>query len=428
LFEPLYYTRPNLDMESNALITNDAVVLGLLAATLGLIFYTTSSSHPGWRKFYKYVPSLLLCYFIPSLYNTFGLVDAEHSRLYFMASRFLLPATLVLLTLSIDLKAIVRLGPKALIMFFTGTVGILVGGPLAILLFSVISPETVGGQGPDAVWRGLTTVAGTWIGGGANQAAMKEIFEVGDEVFSAMVAVDVLVANVWMAVLLYMAAESKIIDASLGADTTALEELKRRVSEFQEKIARVASLADYMLIAGVGFGVMGFAHLVADGLAPWIERTAPNLERFSLTSSFFWIIVIATTAGLLLSFTRVRDLEGAGASKVGSLMLYFLVATIGMGMDITAVVERPGIFAVGAVWMGFHATLLLIVGRVIKAPTFYLAVGSQANVGGAASAPVVASAFHPSLAPVGVLLAVLGYALGTYGAWLCGQLMRVVAP
>jgi uncharacterized membrane protein len=194
-------------MESNALITNDAVVLGLLAVTLGAIFYTTNSSHPGWRKFYKYVPALLLCYFIPSLYNTFGLVDAEQSRLYFVASRFLLPATLVLLTLSIDLKAIIRLGPKALIMFFTGTIGIVVGGPLAVLLFSFVSPETVGGQGPDAVWRGLTTVAGSWIGGSANQAAMKEIFEVGDEVFSAMVAVDVLVASVWMAVLLYMAAE-----------------------------------------------------------------------------------------------------------------------------------------------------------------------------------------------------------------------------
>jgi uncharacterized membrane protein len=183
-----------------------------------------------------------------------------------------------------------------------------------------------------------------------------------------------------------------------------------------------------MLIAAVGFGVMGFSHLIADGLAPWIERTAPQLERFSLTSPFFWIIVIATTVGLLLSFTRVRELEGAGASKFGSLMLYFLVATIGMGMDIKAVVERPGIFAVGAVWLVFHAVLLLLVGRVIKAPTFYLAVGSQANVGGAASAPVVASAFHPSLATVGVLLAVLGYALGTYAAWVCGQLMRIVAP
>jgi uncharacterized membrane protein len=277
------------------------------------------------------------------------------------------------------------------------------------------------------VWRGLTTVAGSWIGGGANQAAMKEVFEVSDEVFSAMVAVDVLVASLWMAVLLFMAGESKQIDARMGADTTALEDLKRRVQEFQDKITRVASMPDLILIAAVGFGVQGLSHVLADFLAPWIAESAPILERFSLTSSFFWLIVIATTGGLLLSFTRVRDLEGAGASKVGSVMLYVLVATIGMGMDIGAVLDRPGLFAVGGVWMAIHAALLLGVGRAIKAPTFYLAVGSQANVGGAASAPVVASAFHPTLAPVGVLLAVLGYAIGTYGAWLCGQLMRVAA-
>ena len=407
------------------MITNDAVVLGLLAAILGAVFYTSHSSHPAFRKFYKYVPALLMCYFLPSLLNTAGIIDGEQSRLYFVASRYLLPATLVLLTLSIDLPGIRRLGPKALIMFGTGTVGILLGGPITILLFSAIAPDVVGGQGPDAVWRGLTTVAGSWIGGGANQAAMKEVFEVGDELFSAMVAVDVIIANIWMAVLLYMAGESKRIDARLGADTTALEALRERVEAFHAKHARIPTLTDVMLIFAVGFGVMGVSHLLADLIAPWIEANAPILSRFSLTSSFFWLVVFATTAGLILSFTRVSSLEGAGASTIGSAMLYFLVATIGMNMDILAVFERPGLFMVGGVWMAIHAMLLLIVGRIIKAPTFYLAVGSQANVGGAASAPVVAAAFHPSLAPVGVLLAVLGYALGTYAAWICGQLMRI---
>ncbi len=415
-------------VQSGALITNDAAILGLLALTLGLIFYTAKSAHPALQKFYKYVPALLLCYFVPSLYNTFGIIDAQQSRLYFVASRYLLPATLVLLTLSIDMQGILRLGPKALIMFGTGTIGIILGGPLAIMIFSIISPSTVGGEGPAAVWRGLTTVAGSWIGGGANQVAMKEVFEVGDDVFSTMVAVDVLGANVWLAILLYAAGESKVIDARIGADTSALEDLRHRVTEFQEKFARIASLSDLMMIAGVGFGVMGLSHVLATPLSQWIEQSLPQLERLSLTSQFFWLVVFATTGGLLLSFTRVRELEGAGASNVGSAMLYFLVATIGMNMDITAVVERPGLFAVGGIWIGFHAVLLIVVGRLIKAPVFYLAVGSQANVGGAASAPIVASAFHPTLAPVGVLLAVLGYALGTYGAWLCGQLMCVVAP
>ena len=412
-------------MESSALITNDAAVLGLLALTLGTIFYTGSSEAPAFQRFYRYVPVILLCYFVPSLYNTFGIVDAEGSNLYFVASRYLLPSTLVLLTLSIDVPGIIRLGPKALVMFATGTVTIILGGPLALLVFSVVSPDTVGGVGPDAVWRGLSTVAGSWIGGGANQAAMKEVFGVGDSLFSAMVAVDVLVASVWMAVLLFMAGESEQIDRRNGADTSALDELRRRATEFQERHARVASMPELMAIVAVGFGVTGAAHVAADLLAPWIAASAPGLDRLSLTSEFFWLVVIATIGGLALSFTSVRELEGAGASKVASVMLYVLVATIGMGMDIGAVVDRPGLFAVGALWMAIHAGVMLVVGKAIKAPTFFLAVGSQANVGGAASAPVVASAFHPSLAPVGVLLAVLGYAVGTFGAWLCGQLMRV---
>ena len=415
-------------MADSALITNDAAVLALLVLTLGVIFWTASLAHPGFKTFYRYVPVILLAYFIPSLYNTFGLIDPGQSRLYYVASRYLLPATLVLLTLSIDFKAILRLGPKALIMFLTGTLGIILGGPIAVLLVSLVSPETVGGSGPDAVWRGLTTIAGSWIGGSANQAAMKEVFGVGDQIFSAMIAVDVLIGNLWIAVLLYLAAKSPILDARLGADTTAIDELRQRVQAFRDKHARVPTFTDLMFIVAIGFGIGGLSHFIADWLAPWIAQVAPGLERLSLTSQFFWVVVLATTGGLLLSFTRARELEGAGASSIGSVMLYVLIATIGMGMDLGAVVERPGLFALGGIWIAIHAGLLFVVGRAIRAPTFYLAVGSVANVGGAASAPVVASAFHPSLAPVGVLLAVLGYALGTYGAWLTGQLMRLAAP
>lgn len=414
--------------ETTPLITNDAIVLALLMVTLGVVFWASSTDRPAFKKFFTYVPLILLAYFVPSLFNTFGIVDPNKSQLYFVASRYLLPAILVLLTLSIDFKSILGLGPKALIMFLTGTVGIVLGGPIAILIFSVVSPETVGGQGPDAVWRGLTTIAGSWIGGGANQAAMKEVFDVSDSVFSTMIAVDVVVANTWMAVLLFMASRAPALDAKLGADTRAIDALILRVKAFREKHARIPTLPDLMLIGAVGFGVAGASQLLAELIVPWFQTNYPQMERYSLTSTFFWLVVFATTGGLVLSFTRARELEGAGASTVASAMLYLLVATIGMSMDLTAIFERPGLFALGATWMAIHAVLLLVVGRLIKAPTFYLAVGSQANVGGAASAPIVAAAFHPSLAPVGVLLAVLGYALGTYGAWVCGQLMRMVAP
>ena len=409
------------------LFTNDAVVLGILLGILSFVFLTGRSEHPFWKKFYKYVPTLLLCYFIPSIFNSLGIFSGESSRLYFVASRYLLPTSLVLLTISIDLPGIIKLGPKALVMFFTGTAGIIIGGPLAIMVVSVFAPDIVGGAGPEAVWRGLTTVAGSWIGGGANQAAMKEIFNVGDDLFSAMIAVDVIVANIWMAFLLYGAGIHKQIDEKLQADTSAISELKEKIEAYRSQIMRIPDLTDTIKLMSVGFGVTAFAHFGSDLIAPWIAVNAPGLEKFSLTSGFFWLIVISTTIALGLSFTRARELEGIGASRYGSVFLYVLVATIGMKMDLMAIFENPGLFLVGLIWMAIHAILLIGVAKLIKAPFFFMAVGSQANVGGAASAPIVASAFHPSLAPVGVLLAVLGYAVGTYGAWFCGMLMQVIS-
>ena len=413
-------------MTSSPLITNDAAVLGILAIILGFVFYTSTSQNSFWQKYYRVIPALLMCYLLPSLLNTFGIVDASVSKVDDIAKYYLLPACLVLMTLSIDIKAIMGLGSKAIIMFLTGTVGVVIGGPIALLIISGIWPELIGVSGPDAVWRGMAALAGSWIGGGANMLAMKEIYEADGKIFTIMVTVDIIVANIWMVGLLYLAANNKKVDAKSGADTSSIDRLIDRVEELEKKNARRPELRDLMLIIAIGFGASGLAHLAADALVPFFQANYPELKKFSLHSKLFWLIVIVTTIGLSLSFTKARNLEHVGASKIGASFLYILVATIGLHMDITQVVEAPKYVVIGLIWMAVHVILLLVVAKIIKAPVFYLAVGSKANIGGAASAPVIASAFHPSLAPVGVLLAVLGYALGTYAAWLCGQLLRIV--
>ncbi len=407
--------------------TNDAVVLGILLLILAVIFVTSNSDNPKLQTFYTFVPSLLLCYFIPSILNSLGLISGEESNLYFVASRYLLPASLVLLTISIDFKGIIGLGPKAIIMFLAGTVGIVIGGPLALITVSYFAPDITAGAGPDALWRGLSTVAGSWIGGGANQTAMFEVFDPSTELFSAMVTVDIIVANIWLAFLLYGAGISERIDAWFKADASPITELRKKIENYKASIAKIPTLADITTIVAVAFVITAIGHLGGDAIAPWITENAPQLSNLSLNSEFFWIIVIATTGGLLLSFTRARKLEGAGASKIGSLFLYILVATIGMKMDVLAIFESPGFFLIGLLWIFIHVFILFVVAKLINAPFFFIAVGSQANVGGAASAPIVASAFHPALAPVGVLLAVLGYALGTYAAYICAILMKFVS-
>jgi uncharacterized membrane protein len=408
------------------LISSDAVVFGILMTILALVFATSASSSLFWKKFYRIVPSVLLCYFIPAVLNSLGIISGEASGLYKMASRYFLPTSLILLTLSIDFKGILKLGPKALIMFLAGSLGIIIGGPLALMAVSFFSPEILGGVGANEIWRGLVTIAGSWIGGGANQTAMLEVFGASPELFSQMIAVDVLVANVWMAVLLYWAAKPGKIDKIFNADNSAILELQEKVEKYRESILKVPTLSDTMKILGIGFALTGFSHLIADNLAPFIGENYPQLSQYSLDSTFFWIVVVATTGGLILSFTKARQLEGAGASRLGSVFLYVLVATIGMQMDLMAVLDNPIFFLIGIFWMIFHILIMLLVAYLIKAPFFYVAVGSQANVGGAASAPIVASAFNPSLAPVGVLMAVLGYAVGTYGAYLCGILLQLV--
>ncbi len=407
------------------LISNDAVVLGLLAAILALVFWTSSRKDGFWFRFYTYVPALLLCYFLPSLLNSVGIIDGNASNLYPVARDYLLPTSLVLLCLAIDMGAILRLGPKALVMFLTGTAGVMLGAIVAYLAMGIIHPDTLAGD----TWRGMTTVAGSWIGGGANQAAMKEVFAVPDNLFGQFVAVDVLVANVWMAILLFLAGRAQAFDRWTGADTSAIVDMQRRIETYQAEHARNPSLADLMVILGVGLGATGLAHFLTDPLVAWIATLPADwrLQDYSLTSKFFWIVVFATTFGLIASFTRARSLEGAGASKIGSVMLYVLVATIGMQMDLRALLDRPWLFVMGLIWIAVHGGLLLLVAKLIRAPLFFMAVGSQANIGGAASAPVVASAFHPALAPVGVLLAVLGYALGTYCAYITGLILQAMA-
>ncbi|MEO1626218.1 MAG: DUF819 family protein [Bacteroidota bacterium] len=451
--------------------TNDAIIFGLLMITLAFVFYTSHLDHPGWKKFYRYVPALLLCYFLPALlhwplglitphaYDEAGLskhladllhllpregmsydeinqwIKANnipgtkayewHSNLYYMASRYLLPASLILLCLSIDIKGIVNLGPKAIIMFLAATTGIIIGGPVALLVIGSIAPNIIQADFSE-IWRGLSTVAGSWIGGGANQTAMKEIFKVGDSLFATMIIVDVVVANIWMGFLLYGANISAKVDRWLNADASAIEDLKQRVADYRASVSNMPTTTSMFLLGGVAFGGVAFSHLGADILTPFMKTFKASLEANrlnSLMSHFFWLIVFSTTIGLVMSSTKAKKLEGVGASRWGSVFIYVLVATIGMKMNLGEVWENLGLFAIGIIWMLVHVIILLLTAKLIKAPFFFVAVGSQANIGGAASAPVVASAFSPSLAPVGVLMAVLGYALGTYGAIICALLM-----
>jgi uncharacterized membrane protein len=398
-----------------------------LLGVLAFVFYTSASAHRFWQSFYKYVPNILLCFFIPGLFSTFGWLRASDTYLDELASQALLPACLVLLLLSVDFASLRQLGPKALGVFLAGALGIMVGGPLAIWTVKSISPSTMSGIGADQAWRGLATIAGSWIGGNANQLALREIFEPSESRFAQASVIDVMMSELWLALLLFGIGKNYLINKALNANDNEIERLKTQMAHRQaQNPHEPISLPNLIFILFVGFSVTALAHACAGQIVPFIKANAPWLKRFSLTSNGFWVIMIATTTGLLLSQTRLRKLEQAGASRVGTLFLYFLITTIGLQMNLLDAFRNPMLFVVGAIWILTHAVFTLVAAKWLKAPYFFVAVGSQANVGGVASASVVAGAFHPSLTPIGVMLAIFGNAIGTYLGLLTGLAMQWV--
>jgi len=379
------------------------VLLAVLAALFA--FERTAAG----KRIFRVVPLLVFCYFLPTALSNLGVIPIQ-SPTYAFVKAWLLPASLVLLTLSVDVRAIARLGRPAVLMFLTGTITIMIGGPLAYLLLGWLVPDAMAGE----AWKGLAALCASWIGGGANFVAVGESIGAADTTLGLFVIVDVAVANVWTAVLLWFSGRQAKMDAAIGADRGALEEVQARIEKVQLESARPATLGDLLSMVAIALGATALAHAAA--------RHLPDAG--AIITGFTWVVLIASTIGVAISFTPIRRLEGAGASRVGSVFLYLLIASIGAGAEFHRVIQAPALVAIGALWMTFHAVFMLLARRRLRAPIFFLAVGSQANVGGAASAPVVAAAFHPALAPVGILLAVAGYVLGTYCALLVAYVLQ----
>ncbi len=392
------------------LITSSAGLLAILLAVLAIIF--AADRHPKIGRLFKIIPALVFCYFVPTLLSTYKVIPDE-AELYKWVKGFVLPASLVLLTLSLDVRGILALGPKAIIMLLAGTAGVVIGGPLALWLWQGVLPE-------DA-WQVMAYLAGSWIGGGANAVALQQNFGASNAAIAPIIVVDVAVANVWMGLLLYLAGRHERVDRWFGGDASAIVALEKKMEAFHQRVMRIPTMPDVMVILALGFGVAWVSHVLGQAIATHQPEFMNNF-----LGAFAWKVILATTAGTILSFTRARNLEGVGASRLGSVMIYLLVATIGAAANFEKLAEAAEYLWLGATWITFHIIILLVVGKLIRAPFFFIAVGSQANIGGAASAPVVAGAFNPVLAPVGVLLAIAGYVLGTYAGLVCIWVCRWV--
>jgi len=370
---------------------------------IGIIYYL--KSQPLLAKLFKYMPPVIWVYFLPMISTSIGIIPND-SVLYGWTTRHLLPAALILLLLSSNIRVMTALGPKAIGTMLFGTLGIIMGGSLSFLIF--------GGLLPDDAWMGLGALSGSWIGGSANMVAVGKSIGTSDDLFGNMIVIDTLVGYGWMGVVIFISGHQDTIDRWNNADTGIIKQLNIQMDTSKNK--RPTSFNDLLTIVSVGL-VGGYASLK---IGAWL----PDIGN--ILTSFGWTIIVVSAIGILLSFTKLSDLENAGASHVGNIFLYILLGTIGARADIMQVKDLPIYIIVGIVWILFHAIILFIGGRFLRAPMFLIATSSQANIGGVVSAPIVATVYKKSLAPVGLLMGVMGNVIGIYAGLITAWILSII--
>ena len=294
-------------------------------------------------------------------------------------------------------------------MLLVGTAGIVFGGPLALAIFQpFLAPET---------WKGLGSLSGSWIGGISNMLAIKEGVHCPDDVFAPMIIIDSVVGYGWMTIVIAFSGYQDSIDRFNRANRTVIDELNARLASYEAANSRPLTLSSFGMMVGLG--------LVASWLCMQAGEMIP--EWGSVFSHYTYGILLVVIVGLLLSFTPAQRLENEGASTVGYGALYMMVATMGAGGDLAAVLKAPLVFLVGVVWISIHVICMLVAMRWLWAPAFLFATGSMGNVGGVVSTPIVAGVYQRGLPAVGILMGVLGNLIGTPAGLLCAQLMAWVA-
>lgn len=395
---------------STPLISDPTSVFAFLIGALAVIYWLNTLEF--LKGFFGIFPPVIWAYFVPMLATAAGLIPVS-SPTYSWITKYMLPLSLFLLMMTTDLPAIMKLGRIALVMMLAGTLGIVIGGPVAFGILGSVLPEEA--------WKGLASLSGSWIGGTANMVAIQQSVGAPDSLLGPIIVVDTVVGYGWMGVLLFLGPFQERFDRWSKADRSSLDHVIK-LSEESSQNHKPITLPTLTFILGLGF--------VATAFAIRLGGMLPAVGNPSVISQTTWAVLVVVTVGLVLSYSPLKNLEAYGASRIGYMALYLLLASIGARADLHAIADAPLYLLAGVIWIVIHVAILILAARLFKAPFFFVATGSMANIGGAASAPVVAGSYVPSMAPVGLLMGVAGYILGIYAAlfcaWILGQMSLVI--
>ncbi|MDD4278933.1 MAG: DUF819 family protein [Candidatus Sumerlaeales bacterium] len=399
-----------------ALITDPYQVFVFLLTITGVVFGL--SEVPQLKKFFHYVSPILFCYFLPMVATTCGILPAE-SPVYGLVNKAFLPTVLILVMLSCDVRSILKLGPKALGIMACGSIGVMAG--CVIAYFCLGGKETFGEWG----WACLGALSASWVGGSANMIAVTGSLGIPD--IAPVLLVDSVFVYTWMGMLIVLATWQHSIDKKLKIDPELLTSITKRVSDFADQVPRPISTSGLLLMLALGFGSGAICTYAGNWLYDLIIKPfAETYPTIKSLSAFTLTIMLVTVLGVLLSMTPVRKLEAQGASSVGYALLYLLLPTFGAQADLRVLSDVHWYFVAGLIIILSHGLFIVIGMRLFRIPLFLGATASQANLGGPASAPVVAAAYQPSLMPVGLLLGVLGGIIGTYTGLIVAALCKAV--
>ncbi len=402
-------------------------------SSLVLIFFITafviwSTNKKGFfSRIYKWIPPILLLYLLPAIATNTGLVKPGNN-IRELAMNTILPLSLIMLTAIIHIPDLLRITRKGLLVFFAGTIGIVIGGPLALQIAGLFDPQLLQPDGSNAPWRGLVCITGSWINGTPGQLSMKEVYGSSEELFLTSLATDIILQNIWLFFLLYSVKFHKRINRWLTNNEPVDNDMIDNETRMREKDANVFKfppLKLWIILAITYIAVIMLSGIFSGFFMKQIGADDTNPWSF-LSKESLWLILFSTSFGIALSFTNLLKRNIRFWTVLGNGMLFFIMATIGLQLDLQHVKINAAFFAIGILWLVIHLIILLIGAKILKAPWHYIAIGSEANIGGPASASIVASSFHPSLVSLGILLGVLSNLIGNYANLLAGLIFQFI--
>ncbi len=390
-----------------ALISDPMAIFAIIAGVAALV--SAASGMHKLKPLFNIVPPVVWMYFLPLILTSVSVIPSE-SPLYDWMATYLLPLALLLITVSINLRAVATVGRIAITMFFIGTAGIAFSSIVVFYFLQHILPS-------DA-WQSMAMLSAAWIGGSANMLAVHQSLGGDPSLFGPVVITDTLVGYGWLGALIAVSSYQTLFDKKLRADRSHLDTV---VCDFESVQAsrRLISLNDILIMICGGFCITIACRFIA-GLMPQLGDPV-------VVSQSTWTIILVVTLGLFLSFTRVRRISEVGSFDFGYVALFLLLTSVGAQADFRAILEAPQILLAGGMVMAFHIIILLVAAYLLRAPFIFVVTGSMANVGGAVSAPIAATAYSPALAPLGALLGILGYIVGIYVPVLVATVLSLIA-